>query len=245
MTSIIRAVLAFGLLMWLIAMLGGCTDGQVDRPSVKPTPQNPATSVKVEREDRIVALQRDVDEAAAKHDEVGRLSAKVALSEERTKVAEQQVVDLKRETKQDKADLATAKEAAQLAAWRARLYWFAGILGALALAGVLVAIFQPEVAKWAVRFSVACAAVASLAVFVTRLLPYLWWIGGAVVVAGAVGYLLWGRLSDKTRRQVVGVVDKYKKQIPDYKAKFGELIDDDADHMIDRTREHLGVKKAP
>jgi len=236
-----KDISALLLAIFVVFGFGGCPD-KTEEVRKPPAPSAPAVAVKVEREDHIAALQKDMDEATAKHDEVARLTAKVALSEERTKVAEQQVVDLKRETKQDKADLATAKDAAQLASYRAKLYWFAGILGVLALGGVLVAIFQPELAKWAIRFSIACGAVACLAIFVTRLLPYLWWIGGGVVVFGIIGHLLWNRLSDKTRRQVVGAVDKYKKEIPDYKAKFGDAIDNDADRMIDRTREHLGLK---
>lgn len=242
MKAPVVSMLVVNLLAMLLCSFGSCRDAEPKPPKLAPPPSSPAASAKAEREDRIAGLEKAVDEAAARHDEVARLTAKVQLSEERTKVAEAQVSDLRRETKQDKADLAAAVEKARLDKWRERLYWFAGVLGLLALGAVVVAIFQPEVARWAVRFAVACAAVAALAVFVSRLLPYLVWIGGGLALAGVAGYLLWNKLSDKTRRQVIGAVDRYKAEIPDYRRKFGEAIDDDADRLVDRTREHLGLK---
>jgi hypothetical protein len=116
-------------------------------------------------------------------------------------------------------------------------------MGVLALAGAALAIFVPSVAKWALRLSLAAAAVAALAVFAAWLLPYLWWIGACVGLVGLVGAVVYWRLDAKSRDQVVRAVDAAKDNIPDYKTHFRQFIDEDADRAIDAARTRLGLTK--
>lgn len=126
---------------------------------------------------------------------------------------------------------------------QAKVYWFAGILGVLALAGAAIAIFVPSVAKWALRLSLAAAATAALAVFAAWLLPYLWWIGGGITVVGIIGAIIYWRLDSKSRDQVVQAFDGIKDQVPGYREHFRQVIDTDADKAIDAARKRLGLVK--
>ena len=197
-------------------------------------------NIKVERTNNVEKLQKEV--ANAGNDEVARLTALTKLLKEKTRIAEQTVSDLNVESKKTIADLKEAKDKAFQELAESRLRWFAILMGAVVLASIFVGIFQPQLAKWCWRAALAAGVLASLALFFIELLPYLWWIGGGLLLICGGGYLLWNRLSDKTRLQTTTILDKYKHEIPDYKNKFGEMMDNDVDRFTDMAREHLGLK---
>jgi uncharacterized protein YceK len=158
--------------------------------------------------------------------------------------AESRLREAQEALRQAKAEVRAATDALadeRTNAAQAKVYWFAGILGVLALAGAAVAIFVPSVAKWALRLSLAAAATAALAVFAAWMLPYLWWIGAAVTLASVVGAIVYWRLDVKSRDQVVQAVDGIKYKLPGYKEHFRQVIDTDAEKAIDAARKRLGL----
>lgn len=228
----------FAFIIFVLLMLTGCPSSCEDRkddkpvfpPVEQPKPEDPASRVK--------ALEKRLAEAAARGDEIARLSALKDLIAERLRQAETDVANLKAQTKEaDKALGEARTEAAQT-----KLWWFVGIMGVASAALVALAIFVPSVAKWSVRGAVACGATAALAAFVSWLLPYLFWVGLAILVIGLVSAIVYWRLDAKSRDQVVKAVDDFKHRMPDYKDHFGKYIDEDADRHLDRTRERLGLK---
>lgn len=200
------------------------------------------SNIKVERSNNIDKLEKEVDKASKNGDEVARLTALTKLLKEKTRVAEQTVTDLKTESKKTIADLQDAKDKAFQELAASKLRWFAVLMGAIVLASIFVGIFQPQLVTWCWRAALAAGVLASLALFFVKLLPYLWWIGGVLLLLCGIGYLLWNRLSDKTRLQTTAAIEKYKKEIPDYKNKLGEMMDHDVDRFNDMAREHLGLK---
>lgn len=199
-------------------------------------------STDAEKSKLISDLEKKLDEATKSGDEVARLTALTTLLKTKTQIAEQDVVDLKREGTQAKKDLKAAKDQAFIDAATMKLHLFAMFMGTLMLGAIFVGVFQPQLKTWCIRIGIAAAILASLALAIVKILPYLWIIGGVLIVIAIVGYLLWNRMSDKTRLQLVTVVDKVKGEIPDYKNKLGDLIDHDVDRFIDQSREHLGLK---
>jgi len=197
-------------------------------------------SIKVERANNIDKLEKEVE--AAGNDEVARLTALTKLLKEKTRVAEETVANLKRETSSTIADLKDAKDKAFQELAESKLRWFAVLMGVIVLASIFVGIFQPQLAKWCWRAALAAGTLASLALFFIKLLPYLWWIGGGLLLICGAGYLLWNKMSDKTRLQTTAIIDKYKHEIPDYKTKLGDMMDHDVDRFTDMAREYLGLK---
>lgn len=127
---------------------------------------------------------------------------------------------------------------------QAKVYWFAGLLGVLALVGVAISICVPSVAKWAARLSIAAAATAAVAIFFAWLLPWIWWIGAALVLFGIIGAIIYWRLDSKSRDQVVEAFDGIKDKVPGYREHFRQVIDTDADRAIDSARKRLGLLKS-
>lgn len=160
--------------------------------------------------------------------------------------AEARLAQAQEALRQAKEEVSSAKQALadeRTAAAQARIWWFSGIMGVLALAAAGLAIFVPSIARWAVRLALAAAVVAALAVFAAWLLPYLWWIGGGLTIIGIVGAIVYWRLDAKSRDQVVRAVDRVKDRIPDFKDTFRQVIDEDADLAIDAARKRLGLHK--
>lgn len=163
------------------------------------------------------------------------------------------VIDAETRLRKAQEDLRNAKAEVRAAtdaladertnAAQAKVYWFAGILGVLALSAAAVAIFVPSVAKWALRLSLAAASTAALAVFAAWLLPYLWWIGVGIAIVGIIGAIIYWRLDSKSRDQVVQAFDGIKDKVPGYREHFRQVIDTDADHAIDAARQRLGLVK--
>lgn len=224
------------ILLCALFMCGwtGCPDSKREEdkplPAVEQSkPESPA--------ERIKALEKKLADAVSRGDEIARLSALKDIVSERLRQAETEVASLKSQSAEaDKALGAARTEAAQT-----KLWWFVGIMGVACAALVALAIFVPSVAKWSVRGAVACGATAALAAFISWLLPYLFWIGLAILVIGLISAIVYWRLDAKSRDQVVKAVDGLKDKVPDYKEHFRQFIDEDADRHLDRTRQRLGI----
>jgi len=219
---ILTATIVALLFFW--AALSGCSS-RYEKP-VEPTPVAQPQSP----DGRIIALEGKLATAVKEKDEIARLTALRDIAVER-----------ERQARADVARLNDALDEERISQAQAKVWWFAGIMGVLALAGAALAIFVPSVAKWAIRLSLAAAAVAALAVFAAWLLPYLWWVGAIVALVGIVGAVVFWRLDAKSRDQVVKAVDAAKDNIPDYKTHFRQFIDEDADRAIDAARHRLGL----
>jgi hypothetical protein len=195
--------------------------------------------------------------AAAKQKIKQALDAQAAAESKGDKLAKLQaekdglaaLLEQKREEERDAREQLAAKKkeiaSEREALAQARLYWFAGILGFLALVGGGVAIFVPVVSQWAVRFSVACGATASLALFAAWLVPYLIWIGIALGVVGLMATLVWWYRDHKTARQVIAGVEAAKDQLPGYKAHFRQFVDEDADKWVNLIRKRYKIQQVP
>jgi hypothetical protein len=222
------------VLLAIVFMSGwsGCVvDREADKPAVEqPKPETPTA--------RIAALEKKLADAVARGDEIARLSALKDLIAEKLRQAESEVKRLDAE----QLEAGKALGAARTEAAQTKLWWFVGIMGVACAALVALAIFVPSVAKWSVRGAVACGATAALAAFISWLLPYLFWIGLALLVTGVISVIVYWRLDAKSRDQVVKAVDDLKEKVPNYREHFNQYIDEDADRHLDRTRERLGLK---
>lgn len=127
-----------------------------------------------------------------------------------------------------------------------RLYWFSGIMLLVGLAAVALAIWMPATAKWAVRFAIACGVVSGLAVFLAWLVPYLIWVGGALVISGLIAAAIWWKGDHKGLEQVVEAVGEAKNKVPEFKAAykgiFTSIIDSDAEKRITAVRDRITAK---
>jgi hypothetical protein len=221
----------------LLLFVTGCQSSCDDRSS--DAQKTPVEAPKSETPTaRILALEKKLADATERGDEIARLGVLKDLIAEKLRQAETDVIALK--AQKNEADKAV--DAARIHAAQVKLWWFVGIMGVACAALVALAIFVPSVAKWSVRGAVACGATAALAAFISWLLPYLVWIGIALLVAGVASCIVYWRLDAKSRDQVVKAVDDLKDKIPNYREHFNQYIDEDADHHLDRTRERLGLK---
>jgi hypothetical protein len=226
-------------LLTALAFTVGCS-GHGCSPEKRAIDDQPALETRKPEDpgERIEALEKRLADATARGDEIARLSVLKDIVAERLRQAEASVSALK--TEKDSADKALGE--ARIEASRTKLWWFVGIMSVASAALVALAIFVPSVAKWSVRGAAACGAVAALAAFVSWLLPYLFWVGLALLIVGLVSAIVYWRLDAKSRDQVVKAVDDLKERIPDYRDHFNKYIDEDADLHLDRARERLGIK---
>jgi len=123
-----------------------------------------------------------------------------------------------------------------------RIYWFAGILGFVALVGGVVAFAFPLARSWAGGISIACGVMAGVAVFAAWLVPYMWWVGAVVVVSAVIGTFLAWRTDSKIGNRLVETVERVKNDIPNYKDRLRAEVGD-IDTMLDKRREQLGLKR--
>jgi hypothetical protein len=179
--------------------------------------------------DRLAQLQAEKDELAAS-------AALAGIQAREAKQRENAALDAI-------ADKEKAIVAERTAEAQEHIYWFAGICGLAALIAAGIAIWLPLTRRWTGGFAVACAAVASLAVFVAWLLPYLWWIGCLLLIIGVIAAVVWWINDHKTAVQVVQAIETIKAQIPDYKTHFRQEIDSGVDTWIDRIRAKLNREK--
>jgi hypothetical protein len=169
---------------------------------------------------------------AAPKTKVEQLEAEVAAA----KVAEQKAHD---DVKLKEKEL----ESARLAALRAKLYWTVGIALLAALACLAGAIWLPLLKKQFIIGIAASVAVASLAVCLAAILPYLVWIGAGLLTIATIAAIYYWRNDSKSLRQVVGAVEAFKDQMPGYKEHFAKFIDTDADAWLNSVRTKLGLLK--
>lgn len=138
---------------------------------------------------------------------------------------------------------------ARLAEHRNKLNWVVGVAGVAALAFTALAIFLPAFKRWAIMGVIASIVVAALAMALSWLLPYLLWIGLAVLgimVSVAVWY--W-RQDAKSRDQIVAAVNTYKDSlqanVPGWKEHFKKYIDKGSDRVINKARARLRLDPVP
>jgi hypothetical protein len=246
-----RTLLALGMALALIGC--GHRDDPVPAPVVNPppatqpvTPPNPPDTTSdylakikdaearqaaaKKASDRLAQLQAEKDEAVAR--------AALAREEARIKTAEAAqwkgvAGDKDKEIRIERENMMATK-----------LYWLVGILGLLALAATVVAIWQPLVRRFAGGFALACASVATIAFFAAVYIHYIIWAGGGLVVIGVIAALIYMRRSDKAVLQVASAVESVKDQIPDFKKTFASFIDTDAEAHIDGARSWLKKQQA-
>jgi hypothetical protein len=189
-----------------------------------------AKDAAVAKGDRLAQLQAEKDELLATATLAG---VQKREAQEREKAAMAAIGDKDKEIASERTAVAQAK-----------LYWFAGLLGLVALIAVGLAIWMPLTRRWTGGFAVACGAVAALAVFVASILPWLWWIGAGVLTVGVIAAITWWHRDHHTAVQVVAAVEGIKDRLPDYKTHFRQEIDSHVDSWINRIRAKLGPKKA-
>ncbi len=124
-----------------------------------------------------------------------------------------------------------------------KLYWMVGILF-LAMIGCIVgAVYLSGLRKWFIYGALTSAGLAILCLGVAAVLPYMpWVVAGAAVLAGLV-LLAWWKRDHKAVDQVVTAVEGIKADVPGYKEKFRQVIDNDVDAWLDRVRTRLGALK--
>lgn len=183
----------------------------------------------------LVALEKRLADATERGDEIARLSVLKDIIAEKLRQSDIAAITLRAQLKA--ADSAVVTERTSQAQTKA--YWFVGIMGLAALAFAALAIFVPSVTKWAIKAAIACGVVSALAIVFAWMIPYLFWIGIAVIGLAAIAAIIYWRLDAKSRDQVVMAVDKIKHRVPEYKTIFNGVIDHDADLAINAARKRL------
>jgi hypothetical protein len=149
------------------------------------------------------------------------------------------------EVEAERDGLKVAIRQKDIADQRQKLRWVIGISLFGTLGCAALAIFLPLARRWAVYGALACLAVAGLAWALAQLVPYLIWIGLAVLAAG-VALAIWNwRTDNRALRSVVAAVEPLKPTIADYRTHFRDFIDSGSDKRIDQVRKWLGLKPQP
>lgn len=245
-----KADIAFFAIVFVLAVAFGCGETPPPREDTKQTP--PATPV-VEKplspvEKAAAALKEAADKALANKSngasEVEQLkSEKEVLVKERelaqAKVdeAEGEVALLEKSIKGKDTAIAEARDRAA----QERIYWYASILGLVALLAGVAAFAFPLVRRWAGGIALGCAAMAGVAVFAAWLIPYLWWVGGVLVASAVIGALVAWKHDVNIGDAVISTVEDIKHDIPNYKERLRARLHK-LDKSIDRRREQLGLK---
>lgn len=241
--SAVVTSLMFTFICWsgVAVALNSCArraDQQPRPADNQPAPESSALSaakIKIKQSLDAIAI------AEAKGDRLAKLQAeKDGLSALLVQKGEEER-DVRAQLTTKGREIASEREAQA----QARLYWLAGIMGFLSLVGGGVAVFVPMVSTWAVRFSMACGAVATLALFAAWLVPYLIWIGAALGLAGISAGVVWWYRDHKTARQVIAGVEAVKDRLPGYKEHFRQFIDEDADLWVDALRKKYHIQQVP
>lgn len=138
---------------------------------------------------------------------------------------------------------------ARLAEHRTKLNWVVGIAGVAALAFTALAIFLPTFKRWAVMGVIASVVVAALAMALSWLLPYLLWIGLAVLGV-IIGVAVWyWRQDAKSRDQIVAAVNTYKDSldtnVSGWREHFRKYIDKGSDRVINKARARMHLDPVP
>lgn len=219
---------------YLLILLCLCSCGEITSTPVIPE-KPPALE-----DTRISALEARLAKATEEKDEIARLSVLRDMAAEKLRQNEAENTVLKAQLKG--ATTAITDERTSQAQTKA--YWFVGIMGVAALAFAALAIFVPSTVRWAVKAAIAAGVVSALAIVFAWLIPYLFWIGLAIIATAAILAVIYWRLDAKSRDQVVTAFEGIKDKVPGYKDHFNKVIDTDADKWLDKTRKRLKLKKA-
>lgn len=128
-----------------------------------------------------------------------------------------------------------------------RLYWVVGVALFAALACFVAAIFLPGVRKYAIYGVIGGVALAALAWGVAAIVPYLLWIGLAILILALLAAFVYWKRDNKALRQVAEATDKYKDKLGDklegWRDHMRGYIDTDADRHLDSVRRYLKTYK--
>lgn len=153
--------------------------------------------------------------------------------------AKKAAVKADQEVEAKKKELAEAVTVAR----QHKLYWLVGILF-VAMGGFIVgAVYLAGLRKWFIYGALTCAGLALLCLGVAAILPYMPWIIAGTAVVALLVMMAWWRLDHKAVYQVAAAVEGIKEDVPRYKEKFRQVIDDDVDGWLDRVRTKMGVLK--
>lgn len=229
--------------------------------ALAPTPeQEKLTDLQKHLKDAETAETKAVADGKA----IDRLSAEKDILQTRTQIAEEQSRQLLQNVeayKRQITDTDKAIEAQQIKDLQGRLYFYAMILGLLALVAGAVAYGWPllrSVALWATAI---ISALATLLAVAAKLLPLIYWIGDLIPYLGAVcavviaGYGLvalrhWW-LAHHTSQQLITYVEaakpKAEADLEAYKTLLRTHLDSPVEDFIWKTKQGLGLgpKAAP
>lgn len=141
-----------------------------------------------------------------------------------------------------KAHVARLDSAIQEGETRQRQTWLRALAGGMVVVALLcigLAVWLPLLRRRMLVGAGAAIAVAGCALVFAWLLPYLLWVGAAVVLAVVTIVVLDLLGEHKLSRQVLAGVERLKGHVPEYKGILREVIDSDVDARIDR---HRGAK---
>jgi hypothetical protein len=203
------------LIGMIIGSIWACDKKPAERstPPPAPPPQQVATPPPP-ADPNVDAIKHDQAlEQAAKsaNDMVGLYKAQADEANHQAALAHEAQGQWEQYGKQAQANETAAYNA--VVATKAR--WAGGILFAAALLGVIVAFWLPLARTWAVRFAVACSIGGSVCFAFAVAVPYLIWIGGAVIAGFILAMVYWWRKDHATLGAIVTGVENAKKLLPD------------------------------
>lgn len=247
-----RAVGSAALLLACLFLLVGCDAPPAPERTASPeapiTHLDPAAQQLTDLRARLAAAELAQAKAATENRIIDRLSAEKDILQIRTQIAEAQASGLLREAaelgKQTKAkDTEIAQERIQ--AKQLWLYWFSGIMGLVAVIGIGVGFGWPLLRKGAWTIAACAGSIAAIALVSAAILPWLWWIGGALVL-GFVGWILyhWNRDHHGLVQVVTAVeglkpVEKAAREI--FKGELSKVIDSPIARRITAIKTRYGI----
>lgn len=240
-------------LVWIIAvafyiplLMGGMCAATRAPASAKP--EAPAVPAPPDPNEKLLkAIEQaktDAATAQAKGDRLAQLEAEKREADARAEQALHEAGEWQAYSKDKDVEITKERDHER----QVKLYWFSGIMMLAALLAVGLSVWIPATAKWAVRFAIAAGVVAAVALVLAWLVPYLIWVGGAIVVAGLVAAGIWWSRDHKSLHQVVEAVGEAKNTIPAFKAAykdvFTKVIDSDAEAHITAVRKRIGARRS-
>jgi len=198
--------------------------------------------IKTDYQKKLDEVNLKRQKAIADGDKIAQLSSEKDIITIQKEEAVAQTAELDRQGKEKDKEIS----AERISHDRSRLYTFSIIMGVLAVVCAGVAIYfwtNEKVRGWASWAGVACTAMASLAIVLAWLLPYLMLIGGLILLVLIVAGLIAWKRDNKSVHQLSQAVDKIKGQVPDFKTIFNTVIDSDVDKHLDAVRARNAKQK--
>jgi hypothetical protein len=221
--------IALGVLCLLCGLLAGCLGDATPAPKPPPAaiPVAPIITPAKPPDPNADAIKHDQQlEAAAKKsgDQVALYKAQAQEAHDQYAAALdaanswQKVANLRT---RDASQAATDKENGILVT---RAHWVAGVLFGASLIGVIVGIWLPLARTVALNLALACSGGAVLAMVFAVAVPYLIWIGLALILVGVIyGIVQW----HKTHTALVRTVqagENVKAALPELAAKITPIL---------------------